>query len=552
MQSRSVRAKRRAGAWKRSSSKEEESASSRFPARSPSAISGLSRAIRSIRARSTAVTSSASSSVKASSGSEREAPAAPAAIASATAGRAHAGASFGAAERRAKAAVRRSQDGAPDSARSRRSARSPSRSSGRRASRRRGTASTASIAAGSPSPTRASRSSAPPASSRARSRYREAGAPGMSASSAQSAPVARGPSVSRRRSCSTIRAAASRVRPLLERKHGPRDLAEAVVEPDGLHPIEAEETAVGEREDLDEGAEGDGLREAPRAVVDLGHGEGLSPVLAVPARGRPDGHAEEAGAPGQDEAGPPLATGVEGIRDEDGRRAVEAHGRVAPRAGEERGDAAGPRPELRGRGTADLSTHLGLRDRPDRDLPVRGDADDVIAPRVAPQDPGLVPEEGGLRAPQRRRRDGGADRAVGEAEDVPGLHLALVAGAGRPATEAVGRLGGDAGARVGHAEDVALVADRERGLLEAPGVAQDEPAGGGLDGPDEPARRHPEARLDPASGRRRRRRPESERGEDSGRQGGEDEPETVSGARHRRETAYLPGRVPVPRRVTRP
>ncbi len=343
-----------------------------------------------------------------------------------------------------------------------------------------------------------------------------------------------------------------RVRPLLQGEHRSRDLREPVVEPDRLHPVEAEEPSVGKREDLAEGAQGHGLREAPRAVVDLGHGERLSPVLAFPARGRPYGDAEDTGAPGKGEAGPPLATGVEGIGDEDGPRAVEPDHRVAPRAGEERGDPASPRPELWRRGAADPSPHLRFRGRPGRSLPVRCDADDVEAPRGAPQDPDFVPEEGGLRAPQRSRRDGGADRAVGKAEDVPGLHAALVSGAGGPATEAVRCRGGDAGARVRHAEDVALVADRERGLLEAPGIAQDEPAGIGLDRPDESARGHPETRLDPASGLRGRGRPESKRGEDGGREGERDGPETVSEGRHWRERAYPPGRIPVPCCVATP
>ncbi len=251
---------------------------------------------------------------------------------------------------------------------------------------------------------------------------------------------------------------------------------------------------------------------------------------------------------GEDEAGAPLAAGRRAGR---GRRGPRGGRGGRPRRPASRG--RGPRrppgagEEPRGRRAADPAPHRRLGDRPERASRRRGRRGRrSSAPRSPAEEPDLVPEEGGLGAAQRGRRDGGADRAVGEAEDVPGLHVPLLAVAGRPAPEAVGGRRGDAGARVGDAQDVPLVADREDGPLGALGVAQDEPPGGGLDRPDEPSRRDAEGRLEPAPRRRRRgraeslereegRRAEAERGESAGAERGwEDD---TGGRQHRRRGA---------------
>ncbi len=542
VQSRSVRANRRAGAWNRSSSKEPESASSRFPARSPSAISGRSRAIRSMRARSTAVTSSASSSVKASSGSERPPASAPDAMASATSGRAHAGASAGEAERRAQAAARRSQVGAPLSTRSRSRVLEIARASGRRASeeerhrlrrlqRRR-------LAVGDAAPAcREHR----PGSAIARSRCLDAGARGGSPARPSRRPWHAVPSRSRRRSCSTTRAAAAGSEPsssgITVREISVKRSSNRA---DSL-PSRPRSPPSGSGKSSFQGPSATDRRRRPASSTTSATASG-SPWSPSSCHGAV--RTETTRTPsawGRTRRATSLATGFDRIGGVEDVGAVEAHGSVSPCPGEEGRDAPRAGEEPRPRRASDPLFHRRLGDRPERRLSVGGDANDAVAPLAPADEPDLVAEERGLGAAQRGRRHRGADRAVGEPEEVPRLHVTLLPRAGDSAAETVGRRCGDAGARVGDAQDVAFVAEREDGALRALGVVQDEPPGDRLHGPDEAPGGHAEGRLEPASRRRSRGGAESLGGEEGGRaeagRGESEGAERGAEGRHRRATA---------------
>ncbi|MBK6407290.1 MAG: hypothetical protein IPF66_21075 [Holophagales bacterium] len=315
-----------------------------------------------------------------------------------------------------------------------------------------------------------------------------------------------------------------RVRALLERQHRARDLGEPVVEPDGLPPVEAEQAAVGQRKDLGQRAERRGPDEAPGSVENLGDGDRLTPVLAVRGRSRPDRDAHDSLGDAQDEPRAPFAAGFERVGNDDRIPGCEARRRLAPRAGEEHRGPSRPDEDAWGRGVSHAAPDIRDRERREGRLSVRSDADDAERAVLAPQDPGLVAEERRLGAAQRGRRHGGADPAVGEPEDETRLHLPLLTPAGEPAAEAVGGRRGDASARVGHAQDVPLVAEREDGPFRAFRVAQDEPAGQRFHRPDQPPWRHAERRLEAAPRRRRRGRAERLDGEEACRaeaQGGE-------------------------------
>ena len=376
-----------------------------------------------------------------------------------------------------------------------------------------------------------------------------AGAPGRSASSAQSAPVARGPSRSRRRSCSTTRAAAAGSEPsssgITVREISVKWSSNRA---DSL-PSRPRSPPSGSGKTSFQGPSATDRRSRPASSTTSATASGSpwspsSPHGAVRMETR-----RTPSAWGRTRRARPSPQASRGSGTIEDARAVEAHGGVAPRPGEEGRDAARAGEEPWPRRAPDPLFHRRLGDRPERRLPVGRDADDTPPSPAPAEEPRLVAEERGLGAAQRGRRDGGADRPVGEPEDVPRLHLPLLAGAGQAAAEAVGGRRGDAGARVGDAQDVPLVAEREDGPLRALGVAQDEPAGQGLDGPDEPPRRHAEGRLEPAPRRRRRgraerrereerRRAEAERGEsaDAERGGRID----TGGRQHRRRGAPRP------------